>query len=459
MKKVLVFLFIFATIILTSCGRDAQGATAQSGDLSAEQKAFVPTGYPMTVTNVFKITETPSKVIFVSGIIGNNTTMYYSKVDGDFYPFCFDPLCDHKNFTGTEYRTKCIGTMIKDPNRAGINARNVIYLNSRLYFVFYDKIYSCSDAASDLRVEASFSDKMGYYDSLIEHNKALRSGVEVGSPQISFFTPIQAFENAGNLLLFVRVDEDGSITQYAYDTISRKIDNISSKIVKKEKELGLSIYACMFEDGKFYTAAYKNVENANVAGGFNISVIGDFCGYYVSDYDFNNFEPVDSINLNNYVTKVADGYFKYEKKENDGFVYDFVVEKKDGTKEYLCKNVCFDMKPRHIYNNDSSFYFYYWTDVEIGKSGSGTKNCYGGKVYKLDYASGTISVVFDDISFDYCMLPYINEKEKTGLMISTVYTIGKYSITSRGGQFYKFKLNDNGEFVNIEKVNFEGPDI
>ena len=224
MKKVICFIIILVSLFLASCGgnvpietteKSTMSTTATSENEQTTPEVFVPSGYRLTT---LKTIETRSKVLLLDKTVGKQAVvMYYSKADGEFYPFCFDPLCDHENFEKNRFRTKCIGAMMYDTMRALPSSDSVYYINSRLYFVFFDKIYSCSEIATDLRVEVSFSDKMDYYDQMIEY---IKNGTNMSG---NYYLPIQSFAYDGNILLFIRADENGNLNQYAYDTVSKKL--------------------------------------------------------------------------------------------------------------------------------------------------------------------------------------------------------------------------------------------
>lgn len=162
--------------------------------------------------------------------------------------------------------------MILDPFRAldtssssSENPKSIYYINGRIYFVAYKKIYSCSELATDLRVELNINGT------------------------------IQTFENDGNYLLFICIDPDGAIAQYAYDTASKKLIDMKKMISEKEKDIGATLYTHSYENGKVYLAAYTNVTKTDVSAGLYIYVEGNFKGWYVADYNFKSFSKTEYV--------------------------------------------------------------------------------------------------------------------------------------------------------------------
>ena len=175
MKRVICVLIVLASLFLVSCAGDAPivnstpAATVATVGTSGttigtdvtEQATEATTKNIISTTpkinNKFvhvlsRSIETKSKVLINADITGISTLYYYSKADGEFYPFCFDPLCNHKG-------KSCIGTLLADYERASIKADHVFFIDDRFYFVSGKKIYSCSEFATDLRVELTFDFK------------------------------------------------------------------------------------------------------------------------------------------------------------------------------------------------------------------------------------------------------------------------------------------------------------
>ena len=449
MKKAYCILLVLVVIFLTSCGEigvpvnvETSSSTADTSEtigtigtiVTTKSETTGPSGTAVIDTSKragytqwrSRSVETKSKVIILDSVVEAPTVFYYSKADGEFYPFCFDPFCDHRD------KTKCIGTLINDPFRAASNARNLYYINSRLYFVISDKIYSCSELATDLRVDVSFDGGM-----------------------------IQTFTRDNDVLLFIVVDPSGNIIQYTYDTVSKKLTDIKKKMAEKEKELGATLYTYSFEDGKVYMAAYTNVRRSNATTGFNTFVDGDFKGYYVADYDFVSFSPTEHVPPVTFEFITDDGHVELIYKNENKTLIDIEKSMYGGSIDTLAEDITMRKKPFSLYLTDDSYYFYHFDFIEIGIDMSYNRgetprpNSYGGKIYRLDLKTGEIKTVLDDLSYDAFKIIYINEQTKYGLMTLEKYEFENEFVTSKGGLLYQFNLDKSGNFVDLERVILE----
>lgn len=383
-------------------------------------------------------------------------TIYYSKADGEFYPFCFDPFCNHENYENYTYKTKCIGNMIYDTMRATPFSEDVFYINSRLYFVFFDKIYSCSEFATDLRVEVSFSDKMDYYEKVTDH---LKNGTKISGP---YYTPIQSFVCDGRNLLFIRLDEHGNIIQYAYDTVTRKLSSLREKMAEAEKSLGATLYTMSYDNGYIYMAAYRNVDSIRVLSGMGTEVLGDeveFVGLYVADYQFKTFSKTDSLPPKAYHFKTDDGFIVVNMLNEEKTVGELVRVDLNGRTTKISPTVEFKSEPFCRYLTDKSLYFCYYDPVELGKyvydETMIVSSSSGGKMYRLDLKTGEISKIFDDLTLEMGDIYYLDETSRYGITRLQIYTFYGEKVATKGGLLYQFRLDENGNIVDLEKVEFE----
>ena len=92
------------------------------------------------------MTETPTRVL-----VYMSQLYYYNKLDGQFYTFCFDPLCLHQTEECLAYRLA----------RSLVCGQNIEYsdYNGRLYVLRGQKIYSLRSDGSDVRLECSFGER------------------------------------------------------------------------------------------------------------------------------------------------------------------------------------------------------------------------------------------------------------------------------------------------------------
>ena len=98
------------------------------------------------------MTETPTRaLVYMSQLY------YYNKLDGQFYTFCFDPLCLHQTEECLAYRLA----------RSLVVRQNIEYsdYNGRLYVLRGQKIYSLRSDGSDVRLECSFGERGDWNDN------------------------------------------------------------------------------------------------------------------------------------------------------------------------------------------------------------------------------------------------------------------------------------------------------
>ena len=194
-----------------------------SGTNIDDPKVFANTGYSfITKTDYSTIAETPSKIIFL-GLIGatgkKSHVYYYSKADGEFYPFCFDPLCQHQDiWDGEKYiGTTCVAKMLYWNNYSRDDTTTPpIYCNGRIYFTYFDEIWSCNEYASDLRIDVSFSK----LPSDFTRSEAMKRKRE----QLFNF---DSFICSGDSIYFKHIDADGDVRYYRFDTETRKLHNLT----------------------------------------------------------------------------------------------------------------------------------------------------------------------------------------------------------------------------------------
>ena len=98
------------------------------------------------------MTETPTRVLASSIRL-----YYYNKLDGQWYAFCFDPLCTHQTEECLAYRLA----------RSLVCGQNIEYsdYNGRLYVLRGQKIYSLRSDGSDVRLECSFGERGDWNDN------------------------------------------------------------------------------------------------------------------------------------------------------------------------------------------------------------------------------------------------------------------------------------------------------
>ena len=406
---------------------------------------FVPSGYAPTMTNML---ETRSKVLIFEAVSASHpkdVVYYYSIADGEFYPFCFDPFCDHKaESSGGKPVFGCVGNALYD-RRARQPGEKCAYINSRIYFVYFDAIYSCSEFATDTRVEYSFQE----YDSLTYDEIMKRGNAGI--------YPICNFESDGASIFFKHIDEKGNLILYRYDTSSRKLIDLTAAIKKAEEKVGVSLYARYFANGTIYLDGYKNVTKVENYYG-NQEVTGEFVAHYAADHTLSVIEETDFEVPTFPMFETDEGYIVEEygdgTNQNTLYYIKFSGEKItliDDTEKTLGGSM-----PQFLYKNGKYLYYYVVENVLIGKNSRG-KDVYnnnGGKIYRFDTESGKIELVFDDVNYNISHVFYVGESE-------AVMTVYKYTKNARGevetssSLLIKAALDANGNFIDIEEVELE----
>ena len=150
MKKLFTLFLAFAFIFLTSCNHAPSVATTNSGSTGNEvtnpQEDWDAHLKDKIVMNMLRdFIELPSRILFEANIGGQIRTYYYSKTDGKAYVYCFDPICDHTDYT-------CLGN--PDYHLSGWNFSSTFFINNRFYSISqYGQIWSFAFDGSDKRIE------------------------------------------------------------------------------------------------------------------------------------------------------------------------------------------------------------------------------------------------------------------------------------------------------------------
>ena len=110
---------------------------------------------------------------------------------------------------------------------------------------------------------------------------------------------------------------------------------------------------------------------------------------------------------------------------------------------------------------DNSYYFWCNDPIDVGidpyyfEGKIPRPNSCGGKLYRLDLKTGKIQTVFDNIAYDVFKIFYIDEDDQYGFMKLQKYTVNNENVSTKGGLLYQFRLDENGNIVDLEKVEFE----
>ena len=226
------------------------------------------------------------------------------------------------------------------------------------------------------------------------------------------------------------------------------------------RSLGAVLYTYAYNNKKLYMAAYKNVNKYTLPGELNVYVEGDFEGWYVADYEFNSFSKTDNVPPISYTFKSDDG--NVEVKNNGETSFDIIYYKFDGTVEKIAENVAVEHHPISLYLTDNSYYFWEYDPVVVGYTYDLIRDTYRtrnnnskGRIYCLDLKTGEIKTVIDDFSIDAFNIIYIDEELHFGLMILQIYMVENEKVKMKGGLLYQFRIDENGNFVDLERIALE----
>ena len=421
--------------------------TATTGTTTPAE-VFVPKGNGNLVDTHY--IETKSKILFLKGLsgVGNeyNPLYYYSKADGELYPFCFDPFCEHID-ASAELKIKCVGTAMSSPIAKPPANADPVYLDSRIYFVYFDAIYSCSEFATDLRLEYSFHE----YDHLTITEILGRYNHKIFA--------ICDFCGYGSSLLFKHIDENGNIIQYIFDIKTKKLSSLTEKIKEAGERLGVSLYISQFTNEKIFFEAYTNVKREpSVTGSFIVA--GDFMGCYESDYELNEIKKIDFRVPSNPIFKTQNGFVFDETRNGKSGLYSIMF---DGSEKVIFEDYDSELNcvnTRFAYLTDNSMYYFGEDPVEMGIDeslfGDVRKNQSGGKLYRYDLNTGKSQLVLDDVRYDGFEVYYIGKDDNVVLMRVQKYEkISATKVKTTGGVIIKGTLDANGNFVDIEEVELE----
>ena len=440
----------------------ATTATTSTQGAITPTSPFVPSGYTRSSNNAV---ETKSKIILADYTSyeshGLKATYYYSKADGEFYPFCFDPFCEHKPYTPGSSSISCIGKVICTESKKN----QIYYYNSRIFFVLDGTIYSCSEFATDLRKEVVMEDLS--YLSKEEYQKRRKQNGGI---------IIYKFQGDAGSLFFEYVDPDGKVIWYRYNTETRKLINMTEKIDAAAKKMGIVLYPEEFAGGHIFMFGGKSDSTVSLN--------------YVADYELNDIRVYDNYGILVTLFKTNDGlvmygFYKdgvYESSPDVDYAsrsfvipnnrnYDIFLLKTDGTTETLVKNArkTFGFKNTEVlYMNDKYLYFCNNIYEKIGvewlsliKTAQDVMASYDGKIYRYDLKTGEVDMFFESVG-DFCdvrKIDYISEKDSVAI-INTQYYVDQNNIIYGFEEYtvetyiIKCHLDENGVVDGYEIVDF-----
>ena len=144
MRKICSFFLVFFILFLTGCHSKPP---VDSGDASSSTD--LPK-YPISENSIVRnlssngeFIQFPSRVAFQMHLTSGQTlNVYYSKVDGKVYVYCYDPLCDHSD-------EKCFASQV-----GHVTIEQTRFINGRFYGMdaYNGKIYSFDFDGTDMKL-------------------------------------------------------------------------------------------------------------------------------------------------------------------------------------------------------------------------------------------------------------------------------------------------------------------
>ena len=368
---------------------------------------------------------------------GGSKVYYYSKADGEFYPFCFDPLCQHQDlWDGEKYvGTTCVAKMLYWNNGTRTNANTPPqYCNGKIYFVYFDEIWSCNEYATDIRIDVSFS-KLPSDITKTEARNRMNSGLSC----------FQQFMIGGNSVFFDHLDADGEVRYYRLDTETRKLHDLTEEMEGLAKEHELESLIFQYAIGNYIRFVGLNTEskkaeyittdqNLNPTSipflGENdiLSVLrntanGQLCGIRRFDEEHNLLSSV-------YVEVMPDGEYRSLDVGENGI--------------YVTKNYTYGT------GGESVKLGYGRTSSVTGKSEEVINHNNG--IARYDKETGEKELLFQDDWLNLDTIFYINENTGDFIASMTKYKQNTGGIISSGsGIIYTGKLVD-GKLANFEEA-------
>lgn len=482
MKKTMSIIIVLASLLLTSCasatpagstelswitsvisttasaqvGTSATAGTTQTESTSmttqktggtTPSEPFLPSGYVCVTSSAF---ETRSKVM-LKDFKGFQALYYYSKADGEFYPFCFDPFCNHKR--NGDQSPGCLAAVLL---YNGAYYQSVSYINSRIYFPWRGSIYSCSEFATDLRLEI----ELEKFESAKQYSEAINSG---GVTREIF----QNFFCSDDSIFFNYVDPNGEVGWYKYDTSTQQLKRMNDDLKALGDSLGVELVVSDIAFGYIYMFGYKNAYK-NQYG----ELEGDFAGGYICDLNLKNAIKTEEKNETYTLFRMSDGILRKDKSRYGGTSnYDVILLKSDGTVETFIKDVRNTLglpSAKLLYYVDGYFYFvslvrqtvgyvYYWRGYELQETNG------DGNLYRYNVKTGKVETVFScggTDHFDILHVEFVDMNERIALITSqteveTEEMHNGMPVVEGRHEIIKCHLDENGIVESFEIVEID----
>ena len=171
-----------------------------------EEFHYVKTGYH--INSIFE--EMPSRILVADGQL-----QYYSKVDGEIYIFCFDPLCDHNGEYCTSLKFRSNANAVYSP------------FSNRLYLTRRQNLFSMNFDGTDIKLEVSFGDIGKDLNIPTKNSNENIICLKTYNEYLYFIYPTK-IENVESENGSTRLKATNSLFRYNLET--KKLENLSESV-------------------------------------------------------------------------------------------------------------------------------------------------------------------------------------------------------------------------------------
>ena len=342
----------------------------------------------------------------------NGQIYYYNKIMDASNIFCFNPLCNHKNWE------ECISLKFV-ANGTNTNIRYCEYDN-RFYAFRGQKLCSFSFDGSDLKIEYSFGED-GDFDQFA-------------------YDPFGVFslQIVGTRAYFIMLDkQDGTRELWYYDIKADKAVNLSA-------DMQMAVIDYLIQDDMLLLTMRSDQDIGVYRADMDMKEILKVSDTMLSDMS----QPIimrsviydicyETIQTEKGRERIADAIIctNLEKNETKQ-IYKFSGEQMPSILAVSEDFIYFkQMEPRSI-----------GYELVRGETKVERNNVYS-RIYRVDINSGKCEVIFDDLTCQVSEV-YFFEKNKA-LIIGELCTIGEGNAGFEAKAF-SVDLNDEGELVNLK---------
>ena len=363
MKKLFSLFLTLALLFLTSCNMnppvDIGKTTLGTPNESENVKPWLETLQDQIIDiSSNKLIDLPSRIVFQAS---QNFYYYYSKVDGKAYVYCFDPLCNHTNYT-------CLanpGSFLD-----GFSFTNTAFINDCFYCMTqYGKIYSFAFDGSDKKLEYD----AGYNADMLVSKSIWQTMIAYGP------------------YLYIASKEHESPHTLRFNVETKEMEDLTEKT-------GNYIYPYFFYNGMVY------------GQGDNTVAVNAF---YQADLDLQTVERIEDIPSDQYAGSILIGNVYRDREsiedqpEKIGISF---YDMKTGEQRIVTKEeLGLDYYPNFVAATEEYFYFYKSELINLGtviiNHGGKDKEVKvqkmnDGKLYRMNKDGTNIVCVYDNPQYE-----------------------------------------------------------